>query len=90
MTALHAIGAALAALTCLVVYLMAERPAGWRANLHALARFGIIAGCLLSMARTLGGTPPPWEQTLLAWALAVLYASQIRLEALRQSGGAAG
>lgn len=86
---LHVAGATLAALTCLVVYLMAERPDGWRANLHGVARLGVMAGCMFSIARALAAcAPPSWEQTLLVWALAALYASQIRVEALRQRGQA--
>jgi len=49
----------------------------------------VMAGCMFSIARALAAcAAPPWEQTLLVWALAVLYASQIRVEALRQRGQA--
>lgn len=85
MTFLFVAGASITAVACLMTNLMSGKPGTLRANLRGFARLGIIAACVLSVARVLatGDSPSP-ERVLLMWSLAVLYLTQVRCEADRQ------
>ena len=86
MTVLFVLGAIVAALASLAVNLMTAKPKTVRGHMRALARLGIFAACLASVARVLtegvGVTP---ERCVLMVSLAVLYLAQARCEAVRQS-----
>lgn len=85
MTFLFVAGATLTAVACLVANLMSDKPDTWRSHLKGLARLGVIAACVCSVARVMSaGDAPAPERVLLMWSLAVLYLTQIKCEAVRQ------
>lgn len=86
MTVLFVLGALVAALASLAVNLMTAKPKTVRGHMRALARLGIFAACLASVARVLTegvGVAP--ERVVLMVSLAILYLAQARCEAIRQN-----